>query len=588
MKELATAGRSAGNGTPANVCRRCIPLSALPWVAAATLIAAAALPAAPNSWIAFEDVGPEAGFTTEIVYGGVERQKYILETSGTGVAIFDYDRDGRPDVFLVNGSRLDLPRGQAPGNRLYRNLGDWKFEDVTKHAGLGRSGWGQAACVGDFDNDGWTDLNVTSFGGNNLYHNRGDGTFIDVSEKAGVQTTDRWNAGCTFLDLDKDGHLDLFIANYVDHDDATRFKPGSGPNCKWRDMSVMCGPMGLKTSRNILYRGNGDGTFTDVSTASGITETEGFYCFMPATLDFDGDGWTDIYVACDSSPNILYRNNGDGSFTDVAMESGAAYNENGQEQAGMGIGLGDYNRDGRLDLLVTNFSEDTPTLYRNIGDGEFTDETFSAKLGYKTQYLSWGVGLVDFDNDGWKDIFIASGHVYPEVDRHPSVTTYRQAKQVYRNRGNGSFEDLSARTGAAITAKKASRGAAFEDLDGDGDLDIVVANLNDLPSVLRNDGGERNHWLMLRLEGAESNRSAIGARIEVTAGGLTQTDEVRSASSFYSSNGLRVHFGLGAETEAESVEIHWPSGAHQKFEKVRGNRVVFIHEKEGVVSDHPE
>ena len=581
------ARRSGENRTPANACRRRIPFSALPWVAATTLIAAV-LPAPVSSWLAFEDVGPEAGFTTEIVYGGVERQKYILETSGTGVAIFDYDRDGQPDVFLVNGTRLELSREQAPGNRLYRNLGDWKFEDVTEDAGLHRSGWCQAACVGDFDNDGWTDLNVTSFGGNNLYRNRGDGTFVDVSNKAGVQTTGRWNAGCTFLDFDKDGHLDLFIANYVDHDDATRFQPGSGPNCKWRDMSVMCGPMGLKASRNILYRGNGDGTFTDVSTASGITETEGFYCFMPATLDFDGDGWTDIYVACDSSPNILYRNNGDGSFTDVAMESGAAYNENGQEQAGMGVGIGDYDRDGRLDLLVTNFSEDTPTLYRNIGDGEFTDETFSAKLGYKTQYLSWGAGLVDLDNDGWKDIFIASGHVYPEVDRHPSATTYRQAKQVYRNRGNGSFEDLSARTGAAIAAEKASRGAAFEDLDGDGDLDIVVANLNDLPSVLRNEGGERNNWLMLRLEGAESNRGAIGARIEVTADGLTQTDEVRSASSYYSTNGLRVHFGLGKEMEAESIEVHWPSGAHQRFEKVRGNRVVLIHEKEGIVSDPHE
>ena len=532
--------------------------------------------------IQFVDRSRESGLNRPIVYGGVESQRYILETTGTGVATFDYDRDGRIDIFLVNGSRLDAASNNPPSNLLYRNLGNGRFSDVTAPSGLKRSGWGQAVCVGDIDNDGWTDLAVTYYGEIVLYRNRGNGSFEDISQRSRIGGQRRWNAGCTFLDYDRDADLDLFVANYVDYADATRYEPGSGANCMWRGIAVMCGPLGLKQSANIMFRNNGDGTFSDVSPASGITAAEGFYCLMPITLDFDEDGWTDIYVACDTTPNILYRNNQDGTFEDVGMISGVALSDNGREQAGMGVAAADYDLDGHLDLLVTNFSDDTSTLYRNDGNSTFTDTTYLAKLGKDTQYLSWGTGLVDFDNDGWKDVFIASGHVYPEVDRHPSEITYRQQRLVYRNQGDGSFSNASSQAGDAIAAKAAGRGVAFEDLDGDGDLDIVAINLNDTPSLLINESASENSWLILELEGESSNRSAIGARIQVAAGGRVQTDEVRSASSYYSSNGLRVHFGLGKESRAEWIEIQWPSGSRERFENVPVRRVVSVHEGTGI------
>ncbi len=532
--------------------------------------------------IKFVDRSRESGLNSPIVYGGVESQRYILETTGTGVAAFDYDRDGRIDIFLVNGSRLDGPSSDPPSNVLYRNLGNGRFADVTTPSGLKRSGWGQAVCVGDIDNDGWTDLAVTYYGEVALYRNRGNGSFEDISQSSRIGGQRRWNAGCTFLDYDRDADLDLFVANYVDYAEATRHEPGSGANCMWRGIAVMCGPLGLKQSANIMFRNNGDGTFSDVSTASGITRAEGFYCLMPITLDFDEDGWTDIYVACDTTPNILYRNNRDGTFADVGMVSGVALSDNGREQAGMGVAAADYDLDGHLDLLVTNFSDDTSTLYRNDGNSTFTDTTYQAKLGKDTQYLSWGTGLVDFDNDGWKDVFIASGHVYPEVDRHPSEITYRQQRLVYRNQGDGSFRNASGQAGDAIAAKAAGRGVAFEDLDGDGDLDIVAVNLNDTPSLLINESTSENSWLILELEGERSNRSAVGARIQVAAGGRIQTDEVRSASSYYSSNGLRVHFGLGKESRAEWIEIQWPSGSRQRFEDVQARRVISVREGTGI------
>ena len=532
--------------------------------------------------IKFVDRSRESGLNRPIVYGGVESQRYILETTGTGVAAFDYDRDGRIDIFLVNGSRLDGASGDPPSNALYRNLGNGRFSDVTTPSGLKRSGWGQAVCVGDIDNDGWTDLGVTYYGEIVLYRNRGNGSFEDISQSSRIGGQRRWNAGCTFLDYDRDADLDLFVANYVDYAEATRHEPGSGANCRWRGIAVMCGPLGLKQSANIMFRNNGDGTFSDVSPASGITAAEGFYCLMPITLDFDEDGWTDIYVACDTTPNILYRNNQDGTFADVGMVSGVALSDNGREQAGMGVAAADYDLDGHLDLLVTNFSDDTSTLYHNDGNSTFTDTTYLAKLGKDTQYLSWGTGLVDFDNDGWKDVFIASGHVYPEVDRHPSEITYRQQRLVYRNQGDGSFRNASSQAGDAIAAKAAGRGVAFEDLDGDGDLDIIAVNLNDTPSLLINESTSENGWLILELEGESSNRSAIGARIQVAAGGRIQTDEVRSASSYYSSNGLRVHFGLGKESRAEWIEIQWPSGSRQRFEDVQARRVISVREGTGI------
>ena len=531
--------------------------------------------------IHLRDTAAEAGLSEPLVYGGVEKQKYILETTGSGVAVFDYDKDNRPDIFLVNGTRLN-PSGEIPSNLLYRNVGGGKFQNVTASAELRKSGWGQGVCIGDVDNDGWTDLFVTYYGKSALYRNRGNRTFEDISDAAGLVDSPRWNSGCTFVDYDRDGDLDLFVANYVAFEEANKYEPGSGPNCMWRGMAVMCGPMGLKTSANILYQNNGEGTFKDVSSSSGITNTAGFYSLMPVTLDFDGDGWTDLFVACDSAPNVLYHNNGDGTFTDVGFVSGTAVNEDGQEQAGMGVAAGDYNLDGRTDLLVTNFSDETSTLYRNDSGGVFIDSTYTAKLGYDTMYLSWGTGLVDLDNDGWKDIFIVNGHVYPEVDQHPSEITYRQSRLVYRNLRNGTFENISAKAGPGVAERRASRGAAFADLDGDGDLDVVITNLNDIPSLLRSESVSGNNWLAVRLEGVRSNRSGIGARVQIESGGRVQTDEVRSASSYYSSNGLAVHFGLGSSEQADRLEILWPSGTQQSFDNVQAGRVITVHESEGI------
>jgi len=536
----------------------------------------------PGKAFHFDDVAAQVGLQTPIVYGGEQKQKFILETTGTGVAIFDFDQDTHPDIFFVNGSRLGGFANRKPTNLLYRNLGDGTFRDVTQSAGLSRTGWGQAACVGDYDNDGKTDLLVTYYGENVLYRNLGDGKFSDVSEPAGIRNPGRWNSGCSFWDYDRDGDLDLFVANYLDFKDATHYEPGSGPNCRWKGMAVMCGPMGLKTSQNMLYRNNGDGTFSDVSAAAGVSKTTGCYGFMPVTIDFDQDGWPDLFVACDSTPNLLYRNNQNGSFAEIGMETGVAVNEDGKEQASMGVAVGDYDRDGFLDLFVTNFSEDTPALYRSSRDHTFTDATYRAKLGLNTQFLSWGTAFADLDQDGWKDLFIVSGHVYPEVDSHPSETSYRQRRSVYRNLANGSFQDISTQAGPAILAKKASRGLAFEDLDHDGSLEAVVVNLNEAPSLLKNQAKDKGNWVILQLEGSRSNRSAIGARVQLTTEGGIQTDEIRSASSFYSSNGLRLHFGLGGKPDIEKIEVFWPSGARQAFGNVRGNRVIKVHEAHGI------
>lgn len=535
-----------------------------------------------DSGIHFEDVSTRAGLQTPIVYGGETKQRFILETTGTGVAITDFDQDGYPDIFIVNGSRLDAVSGPRPTNLLYKNLHDGTFRDITRGAGLSHTGWGQAVCVGDYDNDGRSDLLVTYYGSNVLYRNQGNGKFADVSETAGVQNPGQWNSGCTFWDYDRDGDLDLFVASYLDFNDATRYQPGSGPNCRWKGMAVMCGPMGLKTSRNVLYRNNGNGTFSDVSAGAGITKSTDCYGFMPVTLDFDRDGWPDLFVSCDSTPNLLFRNNRNGTFSEIGMEAGVAVNEDGKEQASMGVAVGDYDRDSLLDLFVTNFSEDTPTLYRANQDGTFTDATYQAKLGMNTQFLSWGTAFADLDQDGWKDLFIVSGHVYPEVDSHPSETSYRQRRSVHRNLGNGVFQDISGQAGPGILAQHASRGLAFEDLDQDGRLEVVVVNLNEAPSLLKNQAKHNGNWAILQLEGSRSNRSAIGARVQLTTEGRIQTDEVRSSSSFYSSCGLRLHFGLGSRQTIDKIEIVWPSGVRQSFENLPANRVIAVHETQGI------
>src|SRR5467141_2503870 len=401
----------------------------------------------------FTDAAQKAGLTAAVVFGGENTKKYIIETTGTGVAIFDYDNDGWPDIFIVNGTKLEgFPAGKASTNHLYRNNHDGTFSDVTEKAGLAHTGWGQGVCVGDYDNDGWVDLYVTYYGKNILYRNNGNGTFTDVSDKARVAGSGKaWGTGCAFVDYDRDGHLDLMVANYVDFDLSAAPAPGERSSCVWKGVPVMCGPQGLPGSKNILYHNRGDGTFEDVTKKAHIDQTTGHYSFSVTTLDFDDDGWTDIFVACDSTPSILYHNNHDGAFTDVAVTAGAAFNEDGRAQAGMGTSVADFNGDGRLDIFKTNFSDDTSTLYRNNGDGTFEDATFAAGLGLHTQYLGWGTMFFDFDNDGWPDLLLVNGHVYPEVDKYKLGSNYQEPRILHHNNGNGTFSDISEKAGKGIT-----------------------------------------------------------------------------------------------------------------------------------------
>jgi enediyne biosynthesis protein E4 len=514
----------------------------------------------------FTDVAESAGLTMQNIFGGVETKKYIIETTGTGVAIFDYDNDGWPDIFLVNGTRLGgLPSGQAPSNHLYRNNHDGTFTDVTVKAGLTATGWGQGVCVGDYDNDGWEDLYVTYYGKNRLYHNEG-GVFTEVAAKAGVAGSGKaWGSGCAFVDYDRDGKLDLMVANYVDFDLATAPAPGQRANCVWKGVPVMCGPRGLSGAKNILYHNRGDGTFEDVTTKAHIDRTDGHYSLSVSTLDFDEDGWPDIYVACDSTPSILYHNNHDGTFTDVAVTAGAAFNEDGREQAGMGTTVADYNGAGHLDIFKTNFSDDTSTLYRNNGDGTFTDATSAAGLGLYTQYLGWGTTFFDFDNDGWPDLILVNGHVYPEVDSQHLGSSYKEPRILYHNNSDGTFSDISASAGSGITTAASSRGLAVGDLWNDGRMSAVISNMNAAPSLLVNQTRTPNHWIAIRTVGTKSNRDGIGARILVKAASRILVDEVRSGSSYISSSDMRVHFGLGTATKIEWVEIRWPSGLVEHF-----------------------
>ena len=537
----------------------------------------------PQNAIAyFTDVAQKAGLNVPIVFGGKDTKKYIIETTGTGAAIFDYDNDGWPDIFLVNGTTLEgFPTGEAPTNHLYRNNHDGTFTDVTVKAGLNVTGWGQGVCVGDYDNDGWEDLYVTYYGKNRLFHNQ-NGVFTEVAEKAGVAGSGKaWGTGCAWIDYDRDGHLDLMIANYVDFDLATAPAPGERPSCMWKGVPVMCGPRGLPGAKNILYHNRGDGTFEDVTTKAHIDRTDGHYAFSVSTLDFDDDGWPDIYVACDSTPSILYRNNHDGTFTDVGVTAGAAFNEDGREQAGMGSTIGDYNGDGRLDIFKTNFSDDTSTLYRNNGDGTFDDVTTAAGLGLYTKYLGWGTMFLDVDNDGWPDLLLVNGHVYPEVDKNNLGSNYEEPRILYHNLGKGAFADISAGAGPGISARASSRGLAIGDLWNDGRISAVITNLNAVPSLLVNQVRSANHWIGIRTVGTKSNRDGIGARISVTAGTRTLVDEVRSGSSYNSSSDMRVHFGLGSATTVNSVQIRWPSGLQEHFDNLPADSIHTLKEGSG-------
>jgi hypothetical protein len=553
---------------------------------AAPLLALPPAPAADDWPVTFVDVAAKAGLRFPSVYGGLERKRFIIETNGAGVALVDYDNDGWSDAFVLSGTRLEdgtrrdlaWPKSEAPTNRLYRNNRDGTFADLTDTAGLRRTGWASSVCAGDYDNDGFTDLFVTYYGQNVLYRNAG-GRFEDATRKAGLAASDtRWGSGCTFVDYDRDGKLDLFVTRYLKLDLATVNEPGQGQACLWKGIPVNCGPKGLPTDVNALYHNEGGGVFKDVSESSGIAKVTGRYAMTATAADLDADGWTDLYVACDSTAAILYRNNRDGTFTDVALPSGAALSEFGNEQAGMGLGVGDFDNDGTLDLFKTHFADDIPALYRGLGRGLFEDVAAAVGLGVQNRYVEWGAGTPDLDNDGWSDLVYVTGNVYPEIEARLPQYPHRGPKVVFRNRGGQRFDDVSARSGPGATTAHSSRGAAFGDFDNDGDVDVLVMNMNEPPSLLRNDYSGKNGWLEVKLEGTRSNRSAIGATVVVTAGGRKQARVVTSQSSYYSHDDLRLHFGLGTLPRADAVEVRWPRGGIDVVRDVPARRVLTVRE----------
>jgi hypothetical protein len=533
----------------------------------------------PPIQVDFRDIAVEAGLTALNVSGAPAKKKYIIETTGTGVAIFDYDNDGLPDIFLVNGTTLD--GRDKPTSHLYRNLGNLRFEDVTAKAGLTHTGWGQGVCAADYDNDGRRDLFVTYFGHSVLYHNEGNGVFKDVTEQSGLRSDAvRWDTGCSFVDYDLDGKLDLVVSGYVDFDIAKIPAPGSGSYCQWKGMPVMCGPRGLPAGRNHLFHNEGGGKFKDVSGASGIGKPTGCYGFTAVASDLDNDGYPDIYVACDSTPSLLYHNQRDGTFEEAGVPMGVALNEDGQEQAGMGVAIADYDEDGYFDILKTNFSDDTPNLYHNNGDGSFTDQVYVSGLGAHTQYLGWGLQLLDIDHDGRKEALLINGHVYPEVDQANLATTYRQPRLLYWNVGGGGFKDLSEESGPGIREAWSSRGAASGDLDNDGSLEVVISNMGARPSLLKNYGPSKS-WLLVKCTGVTANRDAIGARAYVYVSGRRISGEVQTGTSFLSQNDSRLHFGLGGAPAYERIEVQWPGGKREAFAGGKANRIVELKQGTG-------
>jgi hypothetical protein len=557
----------------------------------------------PVAGFSFTDIAAQAGLGGAInAFGGNSHKRWLLEETGCGIALFDYDNDSWLDIFMVNGTRFEgVPTKHPPANFLFHNNRDGSFTDVTEKSGLLRSGWGQGCCVGDYDNDGYDDLVVTYWGGIVLYHNNGDGTFTEVTQEAGLVQNgamQRWNTGCSFVDYDRDGHLDLFVANYVNFDPKAAPEPGVNQYCRYYGLSVGCGPQGMSGGTNILYHNRGDGTFEDVSERSGVAVPRGpaaptfvneqwnpvgSFGLGVCAADFDNDGWPDIYVACDSVPSRFYHNNQDGTFEEVGAEIGCALNENGTAQGGMGVGIGDYDCDGWLDIVKTNYSDQTANLYHNNGDGTFYDAVFQAGLGVNTKYLGWGVGLFDFDNDGWPDIFMSNGHVFPEVDTKRLHVTFKQAKTIYKNLGKGNFVDVTSSAGPGVTQPHSSRGTAFGDFDNDGDVDVVVINMNEAPSLLRNDCRSKNNWLKVKCIGTKSNRSAIGARVRVVTGLHSQINEVLSGSSYMSQNDFRLHFGLGRASQADLVEVRWPLGLVESFKTIAANQMLVVQEGRGII-----
>jgi hypothetical protein len=529
----------------------------------------------------FVDVAASAGLTQTMFYGEGTSATYVTEIMGGGCAFFDYDNDGWMDIFILGGRRLEsIPPGAS--NRLYKNNRDGTFTDVTEKAGLLDAGWAVGVCVGDYNNDGFEDLFVTYFGQNRLYRNNGDGTFADVTAKAGLlYPSTRFGSGCTFVDYNRDGLLDLFVSNYCDIDLAHAPRPNlQMPNCQYEGVPVNCGPSGLPLPAFFLHRNNGDGTFTDVSKQSGTSALRGSYGLTAAAFDVDEDGWPDILVACDSTPSLLLMNNRDGTFREEALIRGLALSSDGQEMAGMGVGVGDYDLDGRLDVVKTHFQNQATGLYHNLGKGNFEDVTAQAGLATERRFINWGTCLVDLDNDGYPDILSVAGTVYPELEPVYPKYPRRGPRLVFRNQGNGRFTELGEEAGPGISARHVSRGCAFGDFDNDGDLDVVIMNQNEAPSLLRNDAPATNHWLKVRLEGTKSNRSAIGGRVTVRYGGKLQAQEVMSQSSYLSANDPRLHFGLGAEKTAD-IEVHWPLGGTDTLKSVAANQLVIIREGSG-------
>ncbi|HEY0758427.1 MAG TPA: CRTAC1 family protein [Acidisarcina sp.] len=535
----------------------------------------------------FTDVAQSAGLTESMIYGDDSEATYIIENMGGGCAFLDYDNDGWMDIFILGGRRLKGTPSNA-SNRLYRNNRNGTFTDVTAKAGLVDSGWATGVCVGDYNNDGWEDLFVTYYGQNRLYRNNSDGTFTDVTAKAGLlHEKERFSTGCTFIDYSRDGRLDLFVSNYVEFDMAHARKPSLLiPNCNYEGVPVYCGPVGLPAPAHYLYRNNGDGTFTDVSRESGVAAMRGSYGLTAVALDVDEDGWQDIFVACDSTPSLLLINNRDGTFREEALFRGIAISGDGQELGGMGVALGDYDLDGHIDILRTHFQNQATGLYRNDGKGSFEDVTRKAGLGAETRFISWGAALSDLDNDGYPDILWVTGTVYPELEKVYAKYPSRNPRVVFRSRRDGTFVEVGDAAGPGISAKHLSRGCAFGDFDNDGDLDVLIMNYNEPPSLLRNDVPPGNHWLKVRLEGTHSNRSAIGARVLVRYGGKVQAQCVTSQTSYLSSNDPRLHFGLGAVTKA-NIEVHWPMGTTETFAGVSAGQLVTIREGEGIVKGRP-
>ncbi|MGB6598777.1 MAG: CRTAC1 family protein [Candidatus Acidiferrum sp.] len=535
--------------------------------------------------VVFSDITKQAGLDKFVNRSGTPDKKTILETMGSGVALLDYDNDGWLDIYLLNGSTIAAWKGKeaAPRAMLFHNNHDGTFTDVTEKAGVANERWGFGVAVGDYDNDGWPDIYVANYGKNRLYHNNHDGTFTDVAEKAGV-TLGGWSAGPTWGDYDHDGLLDLFVPGYVKYDMDNPPIAGQGRIpanfCQFRGIAVMCGPRGLPGESDHLFHNNGDGTFTDVSVKAGVSDPSGYYGLASAFVDVDDDGWVDLVVANDSTPNYLYRNKHDGTFEDISYASGFALSDDGREQANMGIAIGDYQHTGRIDLFTTTFSDDYKTLFRNDGHGSFSDVTYLAGLASPTiPFLSWGTGFLDYDNDGWLDLFIANGHVYPEVDKQDWGTTWAERPQLFRNLDGKKFQEVPPATGSGLADVISARGAAFGDIFNDGVIDVVINNIDSHPTLLRNVLKTGNHWLELKLiGGAKSPRDANGAKVFLTASGIRQRADVYSGGSYGSNSDQRLHFGLGKATAVDSIEIHWPSGAVEKIASPGIDRILTIHE----------